>query len=119
MLTHDEAFGVMCRMLGLTEMTDIIRMPDATIRDKCGQGEEAYQLANLLISLKKQTQRDAIAALSGSGSGAAGGGAGGGSGGQVDMQDAHNRMGGGQPPAYGGYGGMPARALLQTMQALR
>jgi hypothetical protein len=109
-------------MLELTEITDIIRVSDATIRAKCGEGAEAYALANLLISLKRQTQRQAIAVLTESGAGASGGGeagGGGGYGGQVDMGDAYSRMGAGQASKHGAYVGMTPSALLRTMQGLR
>jgi hypothetical protein len=117
MLTDEAAFGAMCRMLGLSEITDIMSVPDATIREKCGDGAEGHELANLLINLKRETQRQAIAALTGSGAGASGGGGGGGDGGPVDMGDAYGRMGGG--PNHGAYGGMTPRALLRTMEGLR
>ena len=114
MLTHEGAFAAMCRMLGLAEITEIIGVSDATIREKCGEDAQGRQLATLLIALKRETQRQAIAALVGGDAG----GAGGGSGGQLDVQDAHNRMGG--HPNHASYKpGDAPRALLRTMQGLR
>jgi len=104
MLTRDAAFAVMCRMLGLEEITDIIRVPDATIREKCGEGEEAYRLANLLISLKKETQWQAIAALGGSEAGAAGAAGAAGSGTYNDDEERHRRMAAGPVTRYGANG---------------
>ncbi len=97
MLTDDGAFAVMCRMLGLEEITDIISMPDATIREKCGEGEEASKLADGLIKLKRETQRQLIVALLGSEAGASraaseAGAAGAATSGTDDIEDIYNRM---------------------------
>jgi hypothetical protein len=77
-------------MLGLEEITDIIRVPDATIHEKCGECEE---LANELIKVKRETQRQVIAALRKSEAGAATSGTG--------VEEMYNKMNGGPVTRYG------------------
>ncbi len=59
-LTDEEAFGEICRVLGLRHILELMVTSDAAIRARCAPHAE---LASLLVALKRETQRQAMAAL--------------------------------------------------------
>ena len=60
MLTDEEAFVEICRVLGLRHIRELIVTSDEAIRARC---VDSAELASLLVALKRETQRQAIAAL--------------------------------------------------------
>ena len=59
-LTDEEAFVEICRVLGLRHIRELIVTSDEDIRARCADSAE---LASLLVALKRETQRKAIAKL--------------------------------------------------------
>ncbi len=59
-LTDEEAFGEICHVLGLGHIRELIITSDEEIRARCADSAE---LASLLVALKRETQRKAIATL--------------------------------------------------------
>ncbi len=60
LLTDEEAFVEICRVLELRHIRELIVTSDEVIRARCADSAE---LASLLVALKRETQRQAIAAL--------------------------------------------------------
>ncbi len=56
--TDEDAFAVMCVVLGIGHIRELVLMSDATIRERCADSAE---LGTLLVALKAETLRQATA----------------------------------------------------------
>jgi hypothetical protein len=58
--TDDQAFAAICAALGIGDIVQLVGVSDDTIRSKC-----IPELAELLIELKRETQRQVARRLAG------------------------------------------------------